>query len=42
MDIEQRNGTDREMVLQAALVALAVVLTVLAWAPFANLITLGG
>ena len=42
MDIEERNGTDRELVLQAALVVLAVVLAVLAWAPFANLIALGG
>ena len=42
MDIERREGTGRELALQAALVALAVALAVLAWAPRVDLVALGG
>ncbi len=42
MNLEGRDGTGRELALQAALAALAVALAVLAWAPFTNLVALGG
>ena len=42
MDLEGRDGTGRELALQAALVVLAVALAVLAWAPLVDLVMLGG
>ncbi len=41
MDLERRDGTGRELALQAALVALAVALAVLAWAPLVDLFAVG-
>ncbi len=41
MDLEERDGTGRELALQAALVVLAVALAVLTWAPLLDLVTLG-